>query len=207
MKGFSRKIRNRFERRLKSEFSCFELAKGFTEGPPTYPTWKVLERDDLIGYLLLKVEGDKEEFNTWIAVMPESTRSPDYARSLEGLRQPITPYGRSFPLCHLWTNGARDTWWKIRDQEFAADHGGYEHLRESGFCLSPGECRNWMERRPDLYVGMKLDEDDLILLPHVDQMIDCLVEFAIPYFRSVADGTDEADWPKAAPPAALEMLR
>jgi len=207
VKGFGRKIRNRFEQRLKPVFARFERVKGFAEGPPTYPSWRVLENDGLFGYLLLKIEGNKEQFNTWIAVMPEPTKSPDYAHAIHGVRGPIVPFGRCFPLCHLWTSGKWDSWWAIRDPEFAAAFGGYERLRETQFCLSPDECRTWVDQRPNLYAGVKLEEDDFILLPHVDQMLDCLIEYAVPYFRSVVDGGDEAVWPKAAPPAALRTSR
>jgi hypothetical protein len=206
MKNFSRKIRKRFEQRLNPAFARFEQCKEFAEGPPTYPTWRVLESDGLFGYLLLKIEGNKEKFNTWLAVMPEREKSPDYARMLDGIRQPVVPFGRQFPLCHLWTYGNWDTWWKIYEPDFAAFRG-YEGLRRTGFCLSPDECRAWIEQRPELYAGIKLDADDHILLPHVDQMLDCLIECAIPYFDSVAAGTDQEPWLVATPPPPIKRYK
>lgn len=210
MKNFGRKIKARFERRLKPAFDEFERVKedesfdaveGFEGVRLTYPTYRVLDSSKAVGYLLLRIEGDKEAFNTWIAVMPSRRRSPDFAR--HGLhRDDADQFGCRFPLCHLWGMANHDRWWTICDPEFAMSVGGYDRLH--GFAMSPDACRAWIEERPDLYRGNELSDDDRILLPHVDQMIDCIIECGVPFFRSVAAGTSRSDWPKSELPNALQ---
>ncbi len=71
-----------------------------------YPTYVVEQSPGLIVVLTLRIEGNKGQFNTWIAVASSHTFDPDRTRFGHPGSDRIEQ-GSDFPRCHLWPSGQR----------------------------------------------------------------------------------------------------
>lgn len=203
MKGFLKKVRERFESRLIEHFKPFQRVDAPPGNVLADPAYRVFDSRGVSGYLILRIRGEWNAFNAWIAVTKRKTATPDEVPCGEP-NDRVTCEGIRFPICRLWGDQT-ETWWQLSCPTVPQASPNDGEWR--AYSMSRQECGAWIRNHSAYYASRIRRRDDRYLLAHVDQMIDCVIEYGISYFEAVAAGANSSSWPRFDLPAALRPSR
>lgn len=172
MRGFRRFVKSRIEERLRIILPCFERQK-FTD-VPSVVSYVFHPRDELYLHIVPRVNSSALSFTVDICLM-KTDRSPIWAR-VGTSKDCANNDGLSFAISHLWSH--HDSSWVLAVEEEDFWNDGQIRMR-------PEQLDAWIANHRELYPDA-LDVNQRLVWPLIDDLIEKIVQYAIPYFREAA---------------------
>ena len=178
---FRELVEGRFEERLRQLTPEFKR-KEFSTEQPEGPTFAWIPSQKLAFCLTLVVNAHTQTMDLFFAFMKDPCLSPVFARIGLPDDRP-NKNGLRFSISQLWSPGAPGDWQLDLRGLFKVE--GFEDL-EAGALFSRSDAEEWYKGHPRLYTGNE-DNEQRVVYPLVDHMLDKTVEYLMPYCRKIAE--------------------
>lgn len=189
MQGLKKLVEDRLSKRLEA---CLpEFKRRIYRDVPRVTSFVCKVADGLYFHIVPSIVAQYRNFSCQLCWM-KNDRSPIYARIWLPHGKPNED-GLQFSISHLWERHDLPWWvtyeedWKIEEavKEQMAKEGHEYYYDPVGVKLRPEEIDRWIASHPELYPTTP-SHDERLVWPLVDDMVEKIMEYGVPYFQEVA---------------------